>query len=320
MRISKLKRREHISEFVPIEKKKIKSEAVCGYIFVLLPILAYVVFNIFPLLISFTIQFFSMEGYNLSTLEWNNFQNFKDVFTDSDFYLSLGVSLFMSRGQFISLIVALFMSVLLSKKIAGHKFFQIIYFIPYICSSVAVSLMWMWMFDPDYGIINSIIELVAGPAARVAWFKDQNAYPWMIIIATVWQAPGYGIVLYKAALDQVNPSLYEASSIDGASAWKKFWNITFPSIAPTTFFLLMSGIMAGLQTFDMAKLFAQTGNTWLGEAGPNNIGLTTVLYIYNWGTNYQNMPRASVMSWVLFYIIFIISAINFKLRRKWVDE
>ena len=90
MRISKLKRREHISEFVPIEKKKIKSEAVCGYIFVLLPILAYVVFNIFPLLISFTIQFFSMEGYNLSTLEWNNFQNFKDVFTDSDFYLSLG--------------------------------------------------------------------------------------------------------------------------------------------------------------------------------------------------------------------------------------
>jgi multiple sugar transport system permease protein len=217
-------------------------------------------------------------------------------------------------------VVALFISVLLSKKIAGHKIFQVIYFIPYICSSVAVSLMWMWMFDPDYGIINSIIEFIAGPGARIAWFKDKNWYPWMIIIATVWQAPGYGIVLYKAALDQVNPSLYEASSIDGASAWRKFWNITLPSIAPTTFFLLMAGIMSGLQTFDMAKLFAQTGNTWLGESGPENSGLTTVLYIYNWGTNYQNMPRASVMSWVLFYIIFIISALNFKLRRKWVDE
>lgn len=320
MRFSKRKHRENTSEFVPLEKKKMKTEAICGYIFVLLPILAYIVFNIFPLIISFMIQFFSMEGYNLSTLEWNNFQNFKDVFSDSDFYLSLGVSVFMSLGQFISLVVALFISVLLSKKVKGHKIFQVIYFIPYICSSVAVSLMWMWMFDPDYGIINSIIEFIAGPEARIAWFKDEKWYPWMIIIATVWQAPGYGIVLYKAALDQVNPSLYEASSIDGASTWRKFWSITFPSIAPTTFFLLMAGIMAGLQTFDMAKLFAQTGNTWLGEAGPNNSGLTTVLYIYNWGTNYQNMPRASVMSWVLFLVIFIISAINFKLRRKWVDE
>ena len=149
MKFSKKKSRENISEFVPLEKKKMKNEAICGYIFVLLPIIAYIVFNIFPLLISFIIQFFSMEGYNLSTLEWNNFQNFKDVFNDPDFYLSLGVSFFMSISQFISLGIALFMSVLLSKKIAGHKIFQVIYFIPYICSSVAVSLMWMWMFDPD---------------------------------------------------------------------------------------------------------------------------------------------------------------------------
>ena len=303
------------------KKKRLTREAMWAYIFVGIPILGYIFFNIFPLAISFFIQFFDMEYSDLSTLQWNNFANFAEVFTDTKFYLSIGVSFLLCLNQLISLCIALLMSVLLSKKPFGHKIFQIIYFIPYICSSIAVSLMWIWMFNEDYGIINSLLQ--AFGLSPVKWYHDYGAYPWMIIIACVWQAPGYGIVMYKAALSAVNPSLYEASDIDGANAWKKFTHITFPAIAPTTFFLLMTGIINGLQTFDMAQMFAARGpDAWAGYAGPGNMGLTTVLYIYNKGAVGigGDMPVASVMSWALFVIIFFISMINFYLRKKWVDE
>lgn len=299
-------------------KKRMSKEAKWAYLFVGIPILGWVVFSLTPLIISFIIQFTSMNGFDLGTMKWNGVENFKRVFTDSNFYLSIGVTLFISLSQFMSLGVALLMSVMLSKKPFAHGFFQVIYFIPYICSSVAVSLMWMWMFDTDTGIVNTLLEAIGGEATRVNWFQSEVAYPWMIIVATVWHAPGYGIVMYKAALNQVNPALYEAADVDGANAWTKFTHITMPSIAPTTFFLLMTGIIAGLQTFDMAKMFGS--GSWLGTMGPNNSGLTTVLYIYNTFHDYGELPRASVMSWMLFIVIFIASFINFKLKNKWVEN
>lgn len=302
-----------------VHKSKIlKNERILAYLFVLIPIFGYLFFNVFPLIISFIIQFGSMDYYLLDTFAWNNFENFVFVYTNPDFYLSIGVTLMLSTSQLISLLIALFMSVLLSKKPFGHKVFQVIYFIPYICSSVATALMWGRMFNPDYGIVNDILVKLFGEGAKVDWLQNAAAYPWLIIIATIWQAPGYGIVMYKAALNQVNPSLYEAADIDGASSFKKFWRITLPSIAPTTFFLLMAGIINGLQIFDLAKLFGSS--SWTGEAGPGNIGLSTAFLIYKYGTEYYNMPVASVMSWALFIVIFVISVINFNLRKKWVDE
>ncbi len=300
------------------KKNRISREAMMAYIFVSIPLIGYLLFSMFPMVVSFCMQFTSMTGLDLSTMEWNHFENFKRVFSDPNFYLSLSVTVLLSSSQFISLGVALFISVMLHNKPFGSKLFQVIYFIPYICSSVAVSLMWMWMFDVDTGIVNTILEMIGGPQARVNWFQSTTAYPFMIIAATVWHAPGYGIVMYKAALNQVNPSLYEAGDVDGVGVWKKFTHITLPAIAPTTFYLLMTGIIAGFQTFEMAKMFA--GNAWLGTSGPENVGLTTVLYIYNTFHDYGELSRASVMSWILFIIIFTVSMINFKFKKKWVDE
>ncbi len=312
------KYRQHLSLDIPKGKRKIPREVLFAYLFVSIPIIGYIIFTLIPLILSFIMQFTTMDGFDLSTMQWNNFANFKYVYRDKDFWLPIGVSFLISINQIISLLIALFMSVILSKKPFGHKFFQIIYFIPYICSSVAVSLMWKWMFDTDTGIINSILQAIGGVEARINWFGDKSAYPWMIIIACVWRSPGYGIVMYKAALGQVSPSLYEASDVDGAGVWKKFTHVTLPAIAPTTFFLLMTGIISGLQTFDIAKLFAD--GSWLGTSGPENIGLTTVLYIYNTFYNFNELSRASVMSWALFVVILIVSVINFRLKRKWVDE
>ncbi len=301
-------------------KKKFSYEKAFAYTCVAIPLIGFLLFSFVPLAISFISMFNSMEYYDLESMTWNSFENFKVVLSDATFYKSIAVTLLLACSQFISLFIALFISFLLSKKPKGRKIFQIIFFIPYICSSVATAYMWMTMFDPNYGIINSFLVSLFGEGARVSWTSDPVAYVAAIMITTIWQAPGYGIVMYKAAFDAVNPSLYEASDIDGASAWKKFWHISFPSIAPTTFFLLMAGIIAGLQTFDIAKLFASwSSSAWTGTAGPGDIGLTTVFYIYKEGTLYFNIPAASVASWVLFLIILALSLINYRLRKKWVN-
>lgn len=300
-----------------INKSRLK-EKIAIYFCISIPLVGFVLFSLTPMAISFAMQFTSMIGFDLSSMKWNYFENFKYVLSDPTFYLSLRVTLFLALSQIISLAIALFIAVQISKKPYAHRFFQIVFFIPYICSSVAVSLMWMWMFDADTGIINTVLEAVFGSGARVGWFTDERAYPWMIIIATCWQAPGYGIVMYKSALGQVSPSLYEASSVDGANGWNQFVHITLPAISPVTFYLLMTGIIAGLQLFDMPKLFGE--GSWLGTMGPNNSGLTTVLYIYNTYYNFSELPRASVMSWMLFAVIFVISLINMKVKKRWVEE
>ena len=289
-------------------------ENIYGTAFVLLPLIGFLLFSAVPIGIVFVTMFCSMEGFDLGSLEWNGFANFVEVFTDRRFGKSLAISAYVTVGQLISLLLALATSAVLSQKLRGSKLLTVIFFIPYICSSVAVAIMWQWMFNANYGIINTVLRAL-GSENGINWMNNPKAFTPMLIITIVWQSPGYGIVLYIAALTNINQSLYEAAQIDGASRWRQFVSITFPCISPTTFFLLMLGLITGMQTFDIARIFA--GDSWTGAAGPNDMGLTTVLYIYNRGVMFNNMPTASVMSFVLFIIIFIITVVNFKIGDKW---
>lgn len=292
----------------PPKKKKIRMESVYGYIFTLLPLFGYVFFSGFTLVFSFVVMFCSMDNFDMSSLAWNNFENFKLVFTDSRFWHSLKITLWVASAQLVSLSIALIISILLNKKVRGSKIFQILFFVPYICSSVAVSVMWKWMFNTEYGIINSLFGL------SVDWMQDPSVFTWTIFIAIIWQAPGYGIVMYKSALEAVSPSLYEAADLDGANAWHKVFYITLPTIAPTTFYLLMTGVIAGFLSFDIPKMMA--GVTWTGTAGVGDMGLTTTLYIYIRGIMWRDMAQASVMSWFMFVIVFSLSFMMFKIRNR----
>lgn len=296
--------------------RKRNGEKIFAYVVVALPLLAFLFFNGVPIIIAFISQFCDIELNDLSTMKWNNFATFKTVFTDPYFYKSLLVTLWVASAQFVSLLTALVISVLLSRKVFGSKLFQILFFIPYICSTIAVSIIWIWMFDTDYGIVNEMLVGLFGEGARVQWTTDVRAYTWQIFMVIVWQAPGYGIVMYKAALGTVDNSLYEAASIDGANAFDKFFKITLPSIAPTTFYLALTGLVAGLLSFDVPKLFADACPQSVGVAGPESIGMTTVLYIYIKGQVNYEMSQASVMSFVMFFITFVLSAIMFKLRNR----
>ena len=140
----------------------------------------------------------------------------------------------------------------------------------------------------------------------------------MLFVVSVWHIPGYGMVMYKASLRAIDPSLYEAAEIDGATTFQKFRAITLPGVAQTSFYLLITGIIAGMRSFDIPKIFA--GNSWTGNAGPHDMGLTSFLYIYNQATVFDNMPVSAVMSWVMFVIIFFVSLANIIIRKKKVDE
>ena len=308
----------------PNNKKKLNAvENIQGLCFACLPLIGFCLFTLTPALIAFAAQFTAMDGFDLGTMTWNNFASFNTVFSDPLFWKSFGIDLFFVASQFASLLVAIITAAILAQLPKAGKIFTVLFFVPQICSSVAITLMWQNMFDTNFGIINSVLTAVFGEEARVNWLNEQGAFLAVMFFITVWQGPGYGILMYKAAFTNVNKSLYEASSLDGANRFRQFLHITLPAISPTTFFLVIAGINAGMQTFDLPHILGGGGDSWTSEFGPDNIGLTTSVYIYQIGiATYdptRGMPVAAIMSYGLFAVMLIVAIVNFKLQDKWVS-
>ncbi len=304
-----------------IRNNALWKEARFGLIAIMIPLIGWLAFQLVPICVAISTMFVDMKGYQLDTMKWNNFATFKEVFKDETFWQTLRRTLVLLSTQFIGLLIAMITSTLLSWKLRGSKFFTALFFVPYICSSVAITIMWMTMFNNDYGVINDLLVKLFGESAKVNWYKEAGPFFAMIFIISIWQAPGYGIVMFNAAFTQVPKDLYEAASLDGAGKFKQFIHVTLPCIRPTTFFLMMAGIISGLQAFAIPMLLSDAlGNSWTGAAGPDNAGLTTMLYIYNTGIKFNAIPKAAVMSVILFVIIMTLTIINFKLERRGDDE
>lgn len=312
-----LKAFDKLSEADNIPKRKIKYKPIAWacLIIVFIPIVTYFIFNGFPVVLSFISMFTDMRANNLATMEWNGFENFKLVFTDERFWGAWKTTLILATAQFVTLIIALIIAVLLEQKVKGAKVLQVIYFIPYICSGVAVAIMWMQVFNQDVGFLNAVL------GQKINWLWDVD-HPMRLIfcvyVTIVWQAPAYGIVMFKAALKNVNPALYEAASLDGAGGFYKFWHVTMPSIKSVFLFLLLSSITQGLAVFDAVLVLAPMD--WNLIAGPKDVGLTINYYIYIMGVKKTEMEYAAVMSWFMFIITFLISFPVIRARNKASEE
>lgn len=309
------------------EKKRLnRVENVQGICFACIPLLGFCLFTLIPALIAFAAQFTYMDGFNLGTMKWNNFANFVEVYSDPLFWKSFLVDLFFVATQFFTLLIALVTAAILAQLPRASKVFTVLFFIPQICSSVAIALMWQNIFDVNYGIVNSVLVKLFGESARVNWLGESGPFLSVMFIITVWKAPGYGILMYKAAFTNVNENLYEAARLDGANRFQQMLHITLPAISPTTFFLVISGINAGMQTFDIVHVItggSSGAGSWTNQYGPDNAGMTTSLYIYQSGIALydpvRGMPVAAVMSYGLFVVMLIVSVINFKFSDKWVS-
>jgi multiple sugar transport system permease protein len=208
----------------------------------------------------------------------------------------------------ITIFLALIIALLMYQKIVGKTFFRTIYFIPFVTSTVAVSLIWQWIFT-DYGLLNHILSSFG--ISRVLWLKDANFTIPTVAIVSVWKMVGYYAVIFLAGLQNIDRSYYEAAEVDGASAWQKFKHITWPLLSPTTFFILIVSMIGAFKVFDEIFIL------YSGVPGPHSqSGLTVVYYIYEKFYTEQRMGQASAAAYVLFGIIMIFTFIQLRAGKK----
>lgn len=251
-------------------------------------------------------EFFQWNLYDAP--QFVGMENFSFIFRDPLFLKVCGNTLFFTVVYVpAKLILALFIANLLNRKIRGVVLFRAIFFMPAITSVVAISLVWAWMLNYDFGLLNIFLSYLGIPGPD--WLGDKSWAMIAVLMMSVWQTVGYAMVIYLAALQAIPGTLIEAARIDGASDFTIFWKIKIPMLSSTTFFLIITNIFYGLQVF--TEVFVLT------EGGPADATNVLATYIYDYAFRFQNTGVASAASWVLFVAMAVITFIQFKCSR-WV--
>ncbi|MFD0712594.1 carbohydrate ABC transporter permease [Paenibacillus sp. GCM10027626] len=284
---------------------------ITGLLFTAPWTVGFLIFKAYPVIMSL---YYSFTEYNLfSAPEWTGLDNYSNLFADEKFYLSLYNTVYLVVfGLVPQTAFALVMALLLNMKVKGQSLYRTIYFLPTLVPTVAASLLWMWLLNAKYGLINDVLSLVGivGPN----WLVDPSWTKPAIVFMGFW-GTGTATVMYLAALQDVPQMFYEAAEIDGAGRWRKFWNITFPSISPVTLFLLIIGLIGTFQFFTEGMIFAEAAQS---VGGPSNSLLFYAIYLYQVAFSFLKMGYASAMAWMLFIVVMVLTLLVFKSSAKWV--
>ncbi len=281
-----------------------------AYLYLLPSLIIIFLFQLYPLIKAFSMSFYTKFDYIRDIVYSRGLDNFKIVLNDPNFYLALkNTFLFVLLSVPISITVSLFFAVLLNKITRFKKFFTSVYFLPFVTSTVAISMVWKWMFHSEYGLINSVLTWLNMTPQK--FLMDPNWTIPMLVILSVWKGLGYKIIIFLAGLQNIDSKYYNAAKIDGASKFQRFKNITLPLLAPTTFFLSVTSIISCFKIFD--EIFILYDKT----AGPVNSGLTMVYYIFDKFYMHWQFATASAAAFILFIIIFIFTIIQLRIGRRW---
>jgi len=270
-------------------------------------IAGFLIFTAGPIIASL---FFSFCNYDVVTPpDWIGIQNYKRLLSDPLFWQSLKVTSYFSLASVpLGIALSLIIAILLNQNIKGLTWFRTIYYMPSVISGVAVALLWMWIFNPEFGILNFLLWKlfhIQGPA----WLMSEEWVIPALIIMSLWGIGG-DIVIYLAGLQGIPTELYEAAEIDGANSFNKFLNITIPMMSPVLLFTLIMGIINSFQVFTQAYVMTR--------GGPHYASLFYVLYIYQNAFQFFSMGYASALSWILFLIILALTFLIFKSSPLWV--
>lgn len=284
-----------------MKSKKRNRDAMWAVVFLAPAVIGLCVFTIYPLIESLIISFTSWDLFTDKVFV--GFKNYIDFFHDAT-----GLKVFRNTIFFtfvavpIQVVISFFLAVALNQKIRGMRFFRGAYFLPSIASMVSISIVWQWLFNTDFGIINYVIKALGGTGLN--WLTNAKYSIWTIIIVSCWKGTGYNMMIFLAGLQAIPSTNYEAAELDGCTGLSRLFRIVVPLIKPSTLYVCITCVINSMQVFDQVMII--TGG------GPARSSSVLVQYLYENAFDYYKMGYASAIGWIMAVFIFILSAIQFK--------
>lgn len=286
-----------------------RKENFAGFLFVLPNFSGFLVFSLFPVIFSLGLSFTEWDFISgFEAITFNGVKNYTELFKDEWFIESLKNTLIYSFSTIpLGLAIGLFVAVLLDRYVFKPNAFKMIVFLPYISSIVASAVVWSVLLQPSYGPMNEML-MSLGIQDPPKWFGDMKWALPSIIAFSVWQGLGYNVLIFLAGLKGIPEELYDAAKIDGANRKQQFWTITRPLLSPTTFFLLIMGMINSFKVFDQIKVIT--------DGGPGNSTSVLAYYMYKSAFEFFKMGYASAIAWVMFALIFIVTIVQWRSQKK----
>lgn len=273
-----------------------------GYAFIA-PIVLYVfVTNVIPILSSFYLSFTDYDV--LSPAKWVGLENYRTVlFHDAVFWTAMKNTIQYSLEVLpLNIVLSLGLALLVNQKLRGIRVFRTLYYLPVVTSMIAISMIWLWLYDKDAGLINLVLDLFG--IEPIDWLGTPVLALHSLVLMRVWKGIGWNMVIYLAGLQGIPKYLYEAAMIDGASSWTQFRRITWPMLKPVTYYVIVMGLISTFQTF--AEVYAMT------KGGPLDSTTTVAYLIYQRAFGYFEMGNASAVAFLLSVVILSLSLVNVK--------
>lgn len=279
------------------------SKSFMGLVFILPALIGTCIFIVIPVIFSFGLSFLDWDLINKA--QFVGLRNYRELFTDPLFgKILLNTFVYAISTSIFAVIIPLVLACILNSKIRGSEFFKTAYFLPFITPMIVIAIIWQWIFDPNIGVLNHILNL------HINWLYDANFAMPALIIVSVWKLIGYNMVIFLSGLSAINQSLFEASKIDGASTFNTFRYVTVPLLSPTIFFVVVITCISSFQVFDLIYMMTQ--------GGPMDSTNVLVYAVYKNAFEYFKVGQASAIAYVLFAIIFVLTLIQWQLRKKLV--
>jgi len=293
-----------------LRRRLLLPESLAGFAFVSPWLLGLLLLTAGPILVSVVYSFCRYDV--LHPAEFVGLDNYIRLFSDDPlFWKSLGNTAFMMLGVPLGMAVGLGIAMLLNAEVRGMRVYRTVFYLPAIVPMVASAILWIWVLNPEMGLVNSLLRL-AGVADPPNWLQSST---WLfgsksaIILMGLWSA-GSGMIIWLAGLKGIPQHLYEAAEIDGAGPWLRFWHVTLPMLSPYIFFNLIMGIIGTMQIFTQAYIMT--------EGGPDDSTMFYAYYLFNNAFRYFKMGYASALAWILFLVILVLTLIQLKLSPRWV--
>lgn len=288
-----------------------RREALAGWAFASPWVLGLALFNVYPFIYSFVLSLTNFRiGYPQA---WIGLGNYVEMFTDDPvFGKAFGnTAYFVALGVPLGLVASLLLALLLNQKLRGIPLFRTMVFVPSIVAGVAVALLWMWILDPNIGLVNFLLRKI-GILSPPLWLQDETWSKPALILMTLTGAGGATMVIFLAGLQNIPTELYDAAKIDGANAVRQFFFVTIPMLSPVILFNTITGIIGAFQVFTLAYVATD------GQGGPNNSTMFYALYLYNISFWWGRMALGAAMAWFMFVVIMLFTLLQLGLSRRWV--